>query len=170
MASDMDTVDISEHHAFESIIVQASKCSRTKPPEYAKCIQQFVDDNGLIDNDEVGVFFKASWSRFKRLKSSKLSHAAILDQASKSTTTFEKAQVKEPAVKTKRKQFTDLGARMKKERTDDLMRTIDDYVQRECPELTTTQLLSYLVHRINLQSQKDVAKVGHQLFTGSVAA
>ena len=57
---------------------------------------------------------------------------------------------------------------MRKERTDDLLQNIEDYVQRECPELSITQLLGYLVHRINLQSHKDVAAVGHQLFTGSV--
>ena len=53
MASDMDTVDISEHDAFDAIILQASQCSKTKPPEYFKFLQKFVDDNHLIDNDEV---------------------------------------------------------------------------------------------------------------------
>ena len=147
----MASVDISEHDAFEAIIVQASQCSKTKPPEYVKCLQQFVDDNHLIDNDDVETFFKAAWARFKRLKSAKMSHADILGKASKSTTTFEKAVVV-PPVKTARKRFTDLGARMRKERTDDLLQNIEDYVQRECPELSITQLLGYLVHRINLQS------------------
>ena len=59
---------------------------------------------------------------------------------------------------------------MKKDRTEELLQYIDAYVQRECPELSTTQLLGYLVHRINIQSQKEVAKVGHQLFTESVSA
>ena len=170
MASDMDmdTVNISESDAFETIITQASVCSRTKAPEYAKCLQQFVNDNHLIKNDDdVVKFFKTAWTRFKRLKSKKLSHADILGKASKKTNTFDKAKVVEPPVKTLRKLFTELGARMKKERTDGLLQNIEDFVQRECPELTTTQLLGYLVHRINLHSHKDVAEVGHRLFTGS---
>ena len=161
MASDMDTVNLSEHDVFEVIINEASQ-SVSKPPGFVKCCQTFVDNNNLDSNDEdVKKFFTAAWNRFKRLKSSRLTHADILSKASNNTTTFEKADVVPPPVKTSRKLFTDLGARMRKERTDDLLRNIEDYVQRECPELTTTQLLGYLVHRINLQSHKDVADVGH---------
>ena len=129
---------------------------------------QFVDDNHLLNNDDVVKFFKTAWTCFKRLKSKKLSHADILGKASKKTNTFEKAKIVVPPVKTLRKPFTDLSSCMKKERTDVLLQNIEDFVHRECPELTTTQLLGYLVHRINLQSHKDLAEVGHRLFAGSL--
>ena len=166
------TNSVSEQDAFQAIIVQAGLCSRTKSPEYVKCLQQFLEDNAIKDCEEVQVFFKAAWKRYKVLKSSKLSHANILDRASKNTQDFERFEkniVMEPEVKAKRKSFTDLGTRMKKARTDDILQTIDSYVKRECPELSTTQLLGYLIHRINVQSHKDIADVGLQLFTETVS-
>ena len=59
---------------------------------------------------------------------------------------------------------------MMKERTDCLLSHIDDYVEKECPELTITQILGYLIHRINLKSKKMVAKVGCDLFTETADA
>ena len=79
------TNSVSEQDAFQAIIVQAGLCSRTKSPEYVKCLQQFLEDNAIKDCEEVQVFFKAAWKRYKVLKSSKLSHANILDRASKNT-------------------------------------------------------------------------------------
>ena len=76
----------------------------------------------------------------------------------------------EPEVKVRRKRFLDLGVRMKKERTDEILKQINDHVEKNCPELSTTQLLGYLIHRINVQSRKDIAKVGLQLFTESLSA
>ena len=169
-----DTVAITELIVFESIITQATQ-SKTKAPEYAKCLRQFIQFHSLGDCDNVRIFFNTSWKRFNRLKKLKASHAVILDQASTIPTEFPRAGISptsspEPPVKTKRKSFTDLGTRMRKERTGDLLQYINDYVQKECPELSTTQMLGYLVHRINIQSQKDIARVGHQLFTESVSS
>ena len=57
---------------------------------------------------------------------------------------------------------------MQKERTESLLQHIGDFVQQECPELSITQLLGYLIHRINVQSEKQIAKVGHEIFTSSL--
>ena len=40
-----------------------------------------------------------------------------------------------------RKSFIDLGDRMRKDRTDDLVKSINDFIQKECTELSITQLL-----------------------------
>ncbi len=81
--NDTDTVVISEHIVFESIIAQATQC-KTKAPEYAKCLRQFIKFYSLEDCKDVGIFFNASWKRFQRLKKLKVSHAVIHDQASSS--------------------------------------------------------------------------------------
>ena len=65
--NDTDTVVISERIVFESIIAQATQC-KTKAPEYAKCLRQFIKFYSLEDCEDVGVFFNASWKRFQRLK------------------------------------------------------------------------------------------------------
>ena len=171
----VDTVAVSEHMVFESIIAQANQ-SKTKAPEYAKCLRHFIENHGLEDHEDVGTFFKTAWTRFHRLKKSRFTHAVILSKASElPTAEFKTAAASltvpgPPPAKTKRKSFSDLGARMKKERTDDLILYINEYVEKECPELSTTQLLGYLVHRINIQKKKDIAKIGHQLFTATAAS
>ena len=53
---------------------------------------------------------------------------------------------------------------MRKERTDSLLQHIEQFVSQECPELTVSQLLGYLVHRVNIQSEK----VGYNIFTSTV--
>ena len=50
--------------------------------------------------------------------------------------------------KKRRKSFSDLGTRGQKERTDSLICYINEFIEKECPELSTTELLGYLVHRI----------------------
>ena len=47
------TVGVSEHHAFEAIITQTNLCARTKSPEYAKCLQQLLEDKSLTDCAEI---------------------------------------------------------------------------------------------------------------------
>ena len=42
-----------------------------------------------------------------------------------------------------------LGQRMKKERTEELFQHINSFVEKECPELSVTQLLEYLIHLNN---------------------
>ena len=69
--------------------------------------------------------------------------------------------------KKRRKSFSDLGVRMQKERTESLLCYINNFIQNDCPELSMTQVLGYLVHRVNIQSEKNIAKVGYELFTGT---
>ena len=64
--------------------------------------------------------------------------------------------------------FANLGARMQKERTESLLHHIKDYVANECPKLSVTQLLGYLIHRVNIQSDKRTAQVGHQLYRSTI--
>ena len=73
-----------------------------------------------------------------------------------------KAETPIESTKKRRKIFTDLGARMQKGRTESLLCQINEYIQKECPELSTTQLLGYLVHRINIQSEKKIAQIGYE--------
>ena len=117
-------------------------------------------------------FFKASWNHYKRLKKLKLGRTSILEKSSKVTTEFERSCT-QPAlinIKKRRKSFESLGPKWQKERTDALLRQINMFVDQECPELSVTQLLGYLIHRVNIQSEKKVAKIGHDIFTASLGA
>ena len=89
------------------------------------------------------------------LKSKKKGNAYILQGTS------------EPSMK-RRKMFADLGARMQKERTESLLHHVKDYVANDCPELSVTQLLGYLIHRVNIQSDKRTAQVGHHLYRSTI--
>ena len=75
-----------------------------------------------VSNPLVGTFFKTAWTRFHRLKKSRFTHAVILSKASElPTAEFKTAAASlpgPPPAKTKRKSFSDLGARMKKERNN----------------------------------------------------
>lgn len=164
-----NVISISEVQAFKAIIDQAS-LSRTKPPDYSSCLSQFVAENSLIHSEEVVTFFKASWFRYKRLKSkSKVSQAEILEKASQEVKEFERCSIisdeQSKPTKKQRKRFIDLGLRMQKERTESLLQRINEFVSKECPELSSTQLLGYLIYRLNIQSEKKLAKVGHNIFT-----
>ena len=70
--------------------------------------------------------------------------------------------------KKRRKSFDELGARMQKVRTDSLLSDINDFIKRECPEISITQLLAYLIHPMNMQSDKTVARIGYEMFTESM--
>ena len=80
-----------------------------------------------------------------------------------------KSQTPTSEEKKRRKNFSDLGQRMKKERTDCLIEHLESYIQNECPELSLTQLLGHLIYRTNIQSQKDIAKIGNQLFNNDAS-
>ena len=174
MAATMDevaTVHLTERHVFESIVEVSSQGSRTKSPEYATVLQHFLEIHNVEECEQVVKFFKKGWTHFKRLKQSKQGHDTIIEQASKESTEFQQNCLPPPPAepsKKRRKSFVDLGSRMKKERTESLLQHINDFVTRECPELSVTQLLGYLIHRINVQSEKKVAKVGYEIFSSSV--
>ena len=166
-------VAVSEYHVFQSVIDVAAQTGRTKSLEYTKCLEHFMVQHNLEDCDEVKAFFKSGWTRFKRLKITILRNSQLLDKASKVTKELKQKASSEPPAepqKKRRKSFDDLGSRMKNERIDSLLQQINEFTQQECPELTTTQLLGYLIHRINVQSEKQIAKVGHEIFTSSLTA
>ena len=65
----------------------------------------------------------------------------------------------------KTKSFTELGDKMKKEPTQELLNYINNFITNECPELHVNQLLGYLLHRVNTQNNKSIARVGNAIFT-----
>ena len=163
-----DTVLITEYQVFETIINQAGLC-KTKAPDYITCENEFRNKNGLKNNEELSNFFKASWTRYTRLKSKdkKRGNSYILSQASKVAVSMEKELPAEPPAeptKKRRKSFGDLEARMQKERTEGLLLHIKEYIAKECPELSVTQLLGYFVHRVNIQSEKKISRIGYELY------
>ena len=166
--SDTTTKSISEYLVFDFIISKSA--SQKRFPEYAKLLNSFVELHKLKICDELKSFFNSCWRRFQRLKGKRLKHADILSSAGTENHQYEIAadtQTSNEDVKKRRKSFECLGQRMKKERTDSLLQHIEDFVEKECPELSVTQLLGYLIHRVNIQSEKKVAKVGHDIFTSS---
>ncbi len=64
--------------------------------------------------------------------------------------------------------FTELGDDRKKQLSNDLIHEINEFIQEECPELSFNQLVGYLLFRENRQSERDIASVGHNLFTGTI--
>ena len=57
---------------------------------------------------------------------------------------------------------------MQKERTDRLLRHMEEFISEECPELNVTQMCGYLIHRVNKQSNKSLAKVGFDIFLSTL--
>ena len=163
-----NNVLVTEYQVFEVIVGESALC-RTKPPEYAKCFRQFRDTQGVQDNKDISDFFLNAWNHFKRLKKKRLANSDILAQASKVEVEMEGHRPQPPvAEKKQRKSFVNLGERMRKERTQGLLDYIQEYTAKECPELSVTQLLGYLIHRVNIQSEKKTARVGYELFSSNV--
>ena len=156
---------------FEYFIFYFSKyASQRRFPEYAKTFNSFVENHSLKICKGLDTFFNSCWCRFKRLKWKRLGHTDILNEACTENEQFELVAISqnlEENVKKRRKSFECLGQRMKKERTEELLQHINSFVEKECPELSVTQLLGYLIHRVNIQSQKKIAQVGHDIFTSS---
>ena len=151
--SNITTKSISEYLIFDFIL---SKCAFKKRfPEYAQSFNSFVEIHSLKVCDDLNVYFNSCWQRFKRLKGKKLEHSDILTRAGTTNNQFEmvdNTETSEGSMKKRRKSFECLGQRMKKERTDSLLQHINEFVEKECPELSVTQLLGYLIHRVNIQS------------------
>ena len=165
-----DTIRISEHHIFQCIIDIAKQCQvQKKTPEYGKCLCYLLDTHGIIESQEVNAFFKAAWNHFNRLKMQKIGYNKILEKASKEMRDFQrKSPLPADSSKKRRKSFVSLGSRMQKERTESLLQHINKFVDQEFPELTVTHLLGYLIHRVNIQSDKKIARVGYEIFKSSI--
>ena len=56
---------------------------------------------------------------------------------------------------------------MQKERTESILKHIKEFVSNECPELSVTQVLGYLIHRENAQSEKKIAQAGLKIFNST---
>ena len=174
----MATIFINEHQIFKFLFDEDAKL-KTKKIDYKTAEETFVTEHNIQLDEQFQTFFKASWKQYIRLKQShgKKGKDFILDLARKDRNYEAKLVVLNDSqtstseeIKKRRKNFIDLGQRMQKERTDSLIEYLESYIQKECPELSLTQLLGYLIYRTNIQSQKDIAKVGHQLFTDTVSS
>ena len=170
-----NTVPINEYQIFEWIINHTNKNTPNYPTQ-SQCRQQFAIHHQIKDNEHLFNFFKASWSRYFRLKKEsffrKEGVKGILERASKLFDHMEECIAEARSTsselsKKRRKSFSDLGVWMQKERTESLLCYINNFIQNDCPELSMTQVLGYLVHRVNIQSEKNIAKVGYELFTGT---
>ena len=64
--------------------------------------------------------------------------------------------------------FTDLAGKRQKERTNEIVDIIEGYRKIEFPELTTNQLLGYLIFRENRQGNKEVSELRKKLFEEKV--
>ena len=110
-----------------------------------------------------------TWKRYKRLKEKhfkKNGYAFILSKASKDIIyEVEDAYITEPCFSKQRKSFTELGDKMKKERTQELLNYVNNFITNERPELHVNQLLGYFLHRVNTQNNKSIARVGNAIFT-----
>ena len=86
-----------------------------------------------------------TWKRYKRLKEKhfkKNGYAFIPSKASKDIIyEVEDAYITEPCFSKQTKSFTELGDKMKKERTQELLNYINNFITYECPELHVNQLL-----------------------------
>ena len=80
-----------------------------------------------------------------------------------STKKLKSAHEEKPAHRP-RARLEDLGDRRQKERTEEIVCMIIEYIKREFPELTFNQVLGYLIFRENRQGDKAVADVGMKLF------
>ena len=70
----------------------------------------------------------------------------------------------EPPKKIRRKSFFDIGDRMRKERTNELLASIATFREEDCPELSMNQILGYMLYRTNIKSNREIAAVGQNLF------
>lgn len=165
-----DYVSLSERNIFEFFIVESSHASKTKALEYSTCLKRIQEHYKLPEDDaDFLAFFKATWTHYQRLRKVKLSHDKILDKASDEARPFLRGVlgVSPDIPKKRRRSFASLGERMQKERTEGILQNILEFTERECPELTVTQLLGYLIHRVNIQSNKKTAQIGFDIFNSN---
>ena len=68
----------------------------------------------------------------------------------------------------KRKSFVDLTSKMQRNRSDQLLAHINAFLEEENKEcqnpISVTQLLGYLIHRINYMSDKKTAQLGMEIY------
>jgi hypothetical protein len=74
----------------------------------------------------------------------------------------------EPKSKMRRKSFIDLTLRMQRLRTDDLMKSLNSFLEVENKDsqnpMTITQILGYLIYRANYISDKKTAELGMDIY------
>lgn len=63
-----------------------------------------------------------------------------------------------------RKSFLDIGVRMRKIKTEEIYNHIQRYVETELPDINFNQFIGYLLYRHNTQDNKDLAKIGMDIF------
>lgn len=131
---------------------------------YSKCrseAEKLFQSEHIPDN--YYKFFSESYKRFKRLKASNTKRGNKFIVSLASNENSYNTVDHEVNSKHRRKVFEELGDRMKKKRTDNLIAYIDKYIEEECPELSRNQLLGYLLYRNNIQTNKSIAEVGCSL-------
>ena len=163
---------IKEKDLFEQFI-KADKTARSSSVTYSYIKEMLYKNFEISVNSlEFENVCEKTWKRYKRLKEKHLKkngYAFILSCASKDIIyEVEDAYITEPCFSKQRKSFTELCDKMKKERTQELLNYMYNFITNECPELHVNQLLGYLLYRVNTQNNKSVARVGNALFTNNM--
>ena len=169
MAESEEKVFVTELQVF-NYIYNVSKFQK-KELKYSKCEEEFSNKFSIERTQEWQNFFLRCWSAYHRCKKKfkKKNTATWLEQASTKRICMTKSSDEVAATK-KRKSFDELGDKMKKERTGDVLNHLKEVAKKDFPELNVTQLMGYLIHRENYKCNKEIAQVGHDLFTGSCSA
>lgn len=61
--------------------------------------------------------------------------------------------------KKKRKDFRDLGKKMQRERTDKILNLLNEFLSEEDNSINLTELLGYLLCRVNYYTDRDLANI-----------
>ena len=147
-------VSLSEKNVFEYFCRQEKfQTRKLQFGESEKAVSKFY---GIERNNKWMSFFKKTWTIYLRLRTKRRNKKVynaqeILEQASVIPVQFEKVleipeqdnQEEATSSKKRKKNFIDLSDKMKKERINELISILNNYVRVESPELSTTQLLGF---------------------------
>ena len=73
-----------------------------------------------------------------------------------------------PEVKKIRKNFKNLGKKMQRERTEKVVKFLNNFLEEEDNSLTITELLGYLLYRVNYANNKNISMIGSDIFDGTI--
>ena len=147
-------------------VIKELKPSRNANISIGRLNNCFAEKYGMENNADVQKILKYQLKQYKLLIAKRsLSKSVVLS--------FQTAQSHKQGTK-RRKSFTSLASKSRRERTDSLLteieKLVDDenriYDERNEEQLTNTQILGYLIYRINCNSDRQVSILGMSIFEG----
>ena len=145
-------VSLSEKNVFEYFCRQEKfQTRKLQFGESEKAVSKFY---GIERNNTWISFFKKTWTIYLRLRTKRrnksiqctgdlgtgFSYPSAIWKGFRNTRT---GQPRRGNKLQKKRNFIDLSDKMKKERTNELISILNNYVRVESPELSTTQLLGF---------------------------